>query len=544
MHISPASLASCCVLLCAAPGLADISFHAASQSLQDPTSYTPSMGSLQNYGSRSGLVAFVGELCSASVVVPADRIIVFTSNECDVGKILWFLRTANVQAAVELFGSDQDCACPNDAPPRYAYDPNSGYALAMNRIHGPAASQTLKFLLANPDNVTATMTFAESPWGAMYMQWYWHLYEAIVLAFFCVFVPLHGVACLVMIQSQRQKNVRPARMDLQTSMIVLSLCLGLVRILSETFAIARDSFGLWPPELFMQLMWGYSYLILLATMLLLIMFWSDLLASSKAKVTMIEKPNVILFAFILALGLGGITAVLFVVVYRYQYWPQIKAAGFATLGAVAFAEALVAIAYGSRIIRQLRSTAPIANRRKSSMGSSNNKQVASSPSLSLALSPTSGQASSNPMFDASPAAAPRRASILSLASSGSQKLDDQETRAQKQALKRAAPMTRLVVVSAFCLLCVTGVSIGASLTPALSVPITNYAVFMIVMFFEISIYGLVLYTVSPIFQERRRRRRRSSGGLVPVSEDEVEREKRCWARCWRNVRVCSWLQDL
>jgi len=279
------------------------------------------------------------------------------------------------------------------------------------------------------------------------------------------------------------------------------------------------------------LMEGYSYILLLLTMLLLILYWSDLLVAAKARITMIQRPNQVLFFFFFFLAVGGCSAILFVVIYKYEYWQTIKAASFGVLGVLAFVEAIFAIVYGSQIIRQLRTTSSAVTTRKSS----------------LAVPPSSPVLSDNPMFQpsssstASPAP-PRRGSRLSLGSltgGSSQKLDDMEAKAQRQAMKRAAPMTRLLLVTAVCLFCEVCVAMVAALSWVMSVPITNFIIFMLDAFFEIVIYSLVLYTISPIWQEQRRRRRRSSGGLAVVDEDEAERAKRNYcARVWRCMCCC------
>jgi len=138
------------LLLSPCPARADVDFFSATSNallLSDPTSYTPEMGSVQNFATQTRLpVVYYDTICDGSVLdnVPANTIVAFSSDNCDVGKTLIFLRMANVQVALELFGAHQISTEPLDSAPRYAYDPNP-QTIILNRVHGPVANQVYNF---------------------------------------------------------------------------------------------------------------------------------------------------------------------------------------------------------------------------------------------------------------------------------------------------------------------------------------------------------------------------------------------------------------
>ena len=194
------------------------------------------------------------------------------------------------------------------------------------------------------------------------------------------------------------------------------------------------------------------------------------------------------------------------------------------MGSVALLESLGTIIYGGRLLKQLTNIKPIAERGGGAMQ----------------RSPSAGfegdfPSSDNPSFDPNIASASsskhtskRHSLMKQLSSPMSSRTsiqlssdDSEDKRRVRLALKRAKPLTRLVVTSAALLLTATALSAAASFTTVLNSPDTYIVIFALLAACEITIYGLVIQVMSPIWQERRRRfaRAESDTQLAPLSEE-------------------------
>jgi hypothetical protein len=89
-------------------------------------------------------------------------------------------------------------------------------------------------------------------------------------------------------------------------------------------------------------------------------------------------------------------------------------------------------------------------------------------------------------------------------SSTNEELSLAEKERRKLAQKRALPLTRLVITCAIFLLAITLTTFIASFSGALYSPNTYWIVFWIISFCEITVFSLVIHTLSPIWQEHRK----------------------------------------
>jgi len=491
MHALAASAAACALLFSHAVQARTTLFFSENASIvfDDASSYTPQLGSVQDYAPVSGEVVFIDTICDDWVVVPAGKIIAFSSYNCDVGKTLLFLRSAGVVAAIELYGAHQSQS-PYDAPPRYSWNPNP--PIIMNRIHSGGASQALALLLAFPDNLSATLEFTVSPWSTLYKSWEWNvLYEGLLLAFFGAFIISHGVWSLVV--THRRKRATPhydSSFTLTETLMAFSILLGVFYLFSEASSMVRELAGIWIPESFVRLMYAYSYVVMLLSVLLLIMYWSDVLESSAVRVGNIQRVNLRIFVVIAVVAFGLFTLIPLLYCYRYPYWQQVWDAGLAALGFVAFTESLFAIFFGWRIVRVLTGDGQVtATRRRQPSALSSSKEYSES-----ATTANAGNARVSTTAGSSP-----RASITELA--------DIDARLRKNARRRAAPMTRLVIVIGGVLLCVCAVALASGLSPVISTVDGYFAILEALAVLSVALYGLIIFTVSPVLHNACRCRR-------------------------------------
>ena len=193
--------------------------------------------------------------------------------------------------------------------------------------------------------------------------------------------------------------------------------------------------------------------------------------------------------------------------------------------------------YGGRLLRQLSDVKPIAER---------GGTLHRSPSIT-----ETDVESENPSFDPSMNSSTTKTTTRfsfarpSLKSPDLKHEDSDEKRAARAAQKRIKPLTRLIIVSAALLFLATCLSAMASFTTILNSPRTYIAIFMPLASVEITIYGLIIHTMSPIWQERRRRFAREESSisqLSPLSEDgslgtrtayQLSTRAKC-GRCLRN----------
>lgn len=108
-------------------------------------------------------------------------------------------------------------------------------------------------------------------------------------------------------------HARMNGLNLQTVMMGAALVLGFLRTTEYTTSCLRDYATLWSPELVSQLCWGYGYYILLMSMLLLVLFWSDVLKTSRVKLLMIDRATTKFYVIFGAFALVVLT--IFIVLF-------------------------------------------------------------------------------------------------------------------------------------------------------------------------------------------------------------------------------------
>jgi len=211
--------------------------------------------------------------------------------------------------------------------------------------------------------------------------------------------------------------------------------------------------------------------------------------------------------------------------------------------------------FGGRLLKQLTDVKPVAER-----GGSFHRPL----SPSVTASPDAQDvASDNPAFDpsmtkssslaspksplASPKGAKARFSLSKAISSKTSQIstsdDMEEKRKIAVAQKRAKPLTRLVFISALLLFVATIISAVATFTTILYSPNTYIVIFSMIAFCEITIYALVIQTMSPIWQVRRKRFAKAemeSSQLAPLSEEGVPVTGRRSSCARLRFCLCNW----
>jgi len=291
--------------------------------------YSPHLASRLNFPTLSGPGVFVGDQCTFNVIdaeVPNGAVIFYTRLACDEGLPLQgFARLrSNIGAIVELYGSsgaifENAGSDPNDSPPRFSFDPRGSKAsLIYVRVHGSDAAKAADFFKTN-QTMIAQVSYTHDPWKAMYYLPQWIIYEAVVIIFFCLYIPQHAIRALILLWRQRRKMPLHARQDgvnLQTVMMIAALFLGIVRIIEYSTQTLRDYGDIWSPEIISQLAWGYGYMILLLSMLLLVLYWADVMKTSRVKLMMIERVTT---KFFVIFGVFGfVTLTIFIVLFVYE----------------------------------------------------------------------------------------------------------------------------------------------------------------------------------------------------------------------------------
>jgi hypothetical protein len=215
------------------------------------------------------------------------------------------------------------------------------------------------------------------------------------------------------------------------------------------------------------------------------------------------------------------------------------------------------MAYGGKLLRMLTDSTPMAERGKPTRPSS-----PSIPTRSPSITEMPDVASDNPGFDPGmtsetfqstvkePSKQSRFSAVRGFIKGGggdgsSKKLnsdDNDEKKRYRAAAKRARPLTRLVIASALLLFCATVLSISATFTTILLSPDTYIITFALLAAIEITMYALIIQTMSPIWQARRRRFSRSESAtqLSPLSEDSVAVQNSKGSCC---SRACTCLYN-
>jgi len=485
--------------------------------------YAPQLSSIFNFTTATGPAFWAGDLCAQILQpgqYPDNAVIIYYSITCDDALALQNLAALdNIAAVVELHGPEeavQDRTTPGsnpyDEPPRYAFNPNiAREKLKHIRVHGIDAGYVAIFMNGGNISANATVTWSQDPWKIEFEDPQWILYEIAMIGFFCLYLPQHSIRALCMLRRTMKKVPRHSRsvgLNLQVAMMTIALVLSGVRIIEYTTQTTCDYGNLWSPEVISQLAWGYSYMILLLSMLLLVLFWGDVLNTSKVKTVLLEGKSLKIFLAVGVIGFSLMTVFICLWVYKISGSSYIQDAGFLLLGVVAFFESVGVLLYGGKLLKQLTDTTPVAER--GGGGSF------SSPKKGRTLS------SDNPSFDppmqsSSPKASSPRLSIAKF-NSKIDSDDNDERRKAREAQRRAKPLTRLVLVSATLLFCATIDAAIATFTDVLEAPQTYIIPFAILCGIEITIYSLVLYTMSPLWQKWRRNRSTSGTTMTALAE--------------------------
>ena len=296
--------------------------------------YSPQLASRLDFSPVTGPALLVGDQCNFRLKaedIPIGAILFYTRVECDEGGPLQgFVSLADrLGAVVELYGSKQAVVDltqldpdPNDLPPRYALDPRPAQqSLNVVRVHGSDAGRIARFLTAhgNDTSLTAMVEYTADPWKKLYLTPQWIFYEAIVICFFCIYIPQHALRSLIFTCRIRRKlplHMKGRGLNLQTVMMSAALVLGVVRIVEYTAQTLRDYADIWSPEIISQLAWGYGYMILLLCMLLLVLYWADVMKTSRVKLTMIESVTTKFFVIFGIVAFTVLTA--FIVLFVYE----------------------------------------------------------------------------------------------------------------------------------------------------------------------------------------------------------------------------------
>jgi len=302
-----------------------------SQTVRSDSAYSPQLASRLNFAPVTGPAYFAGDLCFKEIVeseVPQNAIVFFSRIECDetipLNRILPF--SSKVTAVVELYGTKEAVvdlsvvdADPYDTPPRFSFDPRlARQNLNYVRVHGSAAGLMARFLNSSV-TVNATVEYTADPWKAMYYTPQWIIYETIVIFFFCVYIFQHAIRSIILIFVMRRRSPLHSRntgMDLQLAMMISALFVGVVRTVEYSTQTLRDYGDIWTPEIVSQLAWGYGYMILLLSILLLVLYWADVLKTSKVKMVMIQGFSTRVFVTIAVVGFLVLT--MFIVLFVYQ----------------------------------------------------------------------------------------------------------------------------------------------------------------------------------------------------------------------------------
>jgi len=509
---APAVLACAVACALAAPASADVSLTFPNGTVLDsPAAYSPLLGSAPDFGTVAGPAWFAGNLCGSNATLnlpagwaPAETVVFFDDLDyCDGGVPLQRLRELGVQTAVALYEFAQPPEDPNDSAPRYAIYPGPR-TMFTSRVHGSDSQRfgwALEDAKAQGVVVMANVTYAPDAWAlGMEHSWYYiALYLTPQVAFFWAVVPLVAGSALYVLET-----TTPDKHHLHRSLPFLVMACGLtvsgLKIIEYSFQFVRDNAAQWVPEIVPQVgpvrlparaapgprrarpaprparaapgprqltlarratapqtCYVLEETILLSLMLLLLLHWRQIVRQTRRGTVANRLDN---SAFLILACVSGALAVWLVSLhaastYHVVGWQRLTTVQFIAPAIVLVGECIASIVFGGYILCAL-------------LGAGTASKSSQDTNAALA---------------------------------------EAERQRRRANMKRAVPLTRLVIVSGV-MLAVSGLTslIVPMIASIDASPVTYPIFFIITGATEVSVTFLVLDALSPISQKRRQRR--------------------------------------
>ena len=476
--------------------------------------YSPFIASLRNFAPRQGAAVFLGDICDTPVAdapLPpatlANAIVFYSVDTCDGSVAFDKLRVWGAPSVVELFLPDETDD-PNDVPTRFALNPGSPQAdnRAYVRVTGGPSGVVKRLLLTNA-SFTATISYVPDPWREMY---YGSGLAAIIfeIIFYFAWLPLHSIRALVLLEKRIRDNPSRAfalqtRMGLPYVAMCMFLLISAFKIIDNSTQLARDFAGVWVPEFIAQFAFFMANNVSVALFAVVLLAWWDVIRFSRNVRVVQRNPlrdSVFCLTLLLALTLSTIIGNV-VYVYRQPGWQTARLGRVVLLGIVAFVESFAAWILGGMILREL------TGRRATGTGTGNAKAPASPGPV--------GSGGGDAAAAAATGNAPESAA---------------EKERRRIAMRRAVPLTRLVIIAGVVLLVSSLVIFAAGLSTILLSPKTYWIPILIATMTQIPLIWTFVNVLSPIWQERRAKAwaktESASGGGGPSATSPTAGSKR------------------